>query len=263
MTSRKSLAIEPSAPQAGTAGPVSVNPLADATKSWEDAAQQYLFELQRCQAQATAVAERIRQETELELQRRWLEAYRSHAEALYAGYVSGPHVQEAAQAWQQLAEALRALQDVQPSLRAKQDAGQSAAQRMTEARGAGDGDAAERSRQVYADYLAQLGTIWDRRAAIEAAQRMQQDYYDKLRNALDTAEREAAASQQRYLAEVNAILSDDTGSRRLNEDLAPIQQTLAAALASAQGAGVDALIDSLRAYKARATSSPTPAAAPA
>lgn len=263
MPSTKSLENESSGVPPGSMRMLGAHPLADAAKSWEDAAQQYLFELQRGQAQATAASERIRKETEIELQRRWLEAYRSHAEALYAGYVGGPHVQDAALAWHQLADALRVLQDVQPSLRATQDAGESAALRMTEARSAEGDDAAERSRQVYADYLAQLASIWDRRAAIEAAQRLQQDYFDKLRHALETAEREAAASQQRYLAEVNAILSDGTGSRRLQDELAPIQEALSAALARAQGAGVDAMIDGLRAFKTAAASGGAAAETPA
>ncbi|MEF7612895.1 hypothetical protein V4F39_03160 [Aquincola sp. MAHUQ-54] len=231
-----------------------------ALKSYENAALQYQFELQRHQARAAAVVERVRQECEAEAQRRWLEAYRSYSEALTDLYASGPDVQGARQAAQRWAEALHALYDVQPGLRATQEAGQSALQRLAEA-GSAEGDAAERTRQVYDDYVTQLASIWDRRGALDAAQRAQQDYNDKLRAALEAAGRRATAAQQAYLAEVDKILKDDTLWRRLQDELAPIQEAMASALAQARDLGIDATIDGLRAYKAPAGAAPEGAAA--
>lgn len=255
MPSRKSSSNEVPPSEGSQAGTASANPWGDAVKTWEDALMQHQFEVLRGQGRAAAVVERVRKDAEAELQRRWIEAYRTHAEALNALYVTGPQVQEAAQAWQRLTEAVNGLNDVQPLLRATQEAGQAAAQRLAEA--GAEADAAERSRQVYAEYLAQLASIWDRRAALEAAQRAQQAYYDRLRVALESVSREAAASQQRYLAEVNSILADDTMWQRLGEELKPIQQELAETAARAEREGIDALIDGLRAQKARLTPAST------
>lgn len=227
--------------------PASSNPLAEAARTCENAVLQYQFDLQRAQARMADILERLRTENDAELQRRWLEAYRSYAEALNDHYVTGPHVQEAAHAYQRLAEALRTLQDAQPSLRAQQEVAQQAAQRLAEVRN--EPDAAERSRQVYADHLAQVASIWDRSGALEAAQRAQREYHEKLSTAMDTAGRLAAESQQRYLTEVAALLGDDTLWRRLRDELAPIQDEMTAALKRAQTQNIDATIEGLRAYK--------------
>jgi uncharacterized phage infection (PIP) family protein YhgE len=218
-----------------------------AVAKYEDALLQYQIDLQRNQTRSAAAYMKVKREVDEDLQRRWLEAYRSYAEALAENYYSGPHVEEASQAYQRLADALAALQDTRASQQASHEAAQELSKRLAEA-GTG-ADATEPAQQAYTDYLAQLTAIWDRSAAATEAQNAQRHYQDKLRAAYETAAQRSAESQQRYLDAVNAILSDDTLHRRTQAELEPLRIEVASSLEKAQRQCVGATIDGLRAYE--------------